>query len=167
VRALIAILLLTAGCKKSENAAPPAAPHVSKFEPLPAGPAASVDPSQDVPAFPTEAPVIVAWRGGGETPRTELSLRIWADGTVRFTCGKRGALPPERVSAMLDTFDKLGWTSGAPVPPVESDPACIISSVQILRGGTSYRRNSACGATISDEADAAEFVRSVVAIDPC
>lgn len=167
MRALIAILLLTAGCRKSENAGPPPAPHVSKFEPLPAGPLATVDPSRDTRTFPQEPPVIVVWRGGGETPRTELSLRIWADGTVRFTCGMRGALPRERVLAMLDTFAKLGWTSGSPVPPAEPDPACITSSVQVVRDGTAYRRNSACGATIGDEADAIAFVRSVVGVDPC
>ena len=169
MRALIAILLVvsTASCKKSENAGPPPEPHVSKFEPLPAGPAATVDPSQAASPFPTEPPALVAWRGGGETPRTEISLRIWADGTVRFTCGKRGTLPPERVAAMLETFNRLGWTTGAPPPPVEQDPACITSSVQIVRGGQTYRRNSPCSATISDEADAIAFVRSVVGVDPC
>lgn len=168
MRALIAIsLLVTAGCKSSEKAGPPPAPHVSKFAPLPAGPAATLDPSPEQAAFPAGPPVIVAWRGGGEKPRTEISLRIWADGTVRFTCGKRGALPPERVAAMLETFHALGWTAGRPATPVEQDPACIISSVQIVRDGTTYRRNSTCGAAVSDEADAIAFVRATVGADPC
>jgi hypothetical protein len=150
----------------SSNAATQQLPPVSKFAPLPPGPTATIDPAQ-APEFPTAQPVIALWRGGGEPPRTEVSVRIWQDGTIRFTCGRRGTLPVERVAAIVDAFAKLGWTTAQPTPPTPPDPTCITSSVQISHGGATHRRNSPCGATVSDEAEAIAFVRSVLGPDPC
>jgi hypothetical protein len=126
---------------------------------------------ENMPAeLPQEPPAIVLWQGGGEPPRTILGVRVWQDGTVRFRCNLRGKLPPERVTAMVDTFDRAGWLPAAGTPPVvpsPADPACITTSVQITRDGRSVRRDRSCGMTSDAIEDALAFIQTVVGPDPC
>src|SRR5688572_6723230 len=111
--------LVLASCKADKREAarespPPAVPvQVEKrLLALPAAPTAAIDPIDATDAgvrrdsmFPAEPPAIVVWRGtSADTPTTELSLRIWTDGSVRFKCGRRGVLPRERVAALVDAF---------------------------------------------------------------
>lgn len=167
VRTLL-LLIIAVGCKGTEHKA--AAPHVSSLPPLAAGATATIDP-QGMPAeFPKEAPAIVLWQGGGDPPRTIVGVRMWADGTIRFRCSRRGTLPRERVVAMLDTFERAGWlpaAGAAPSPLTEPDPGCITTSVQVTRDGRSVRRNSSCGESSDAISDAAAFIQAVVGPDPC
>ena len=164
MRILVIALLLA--CKGDER--PPPAPRTSTLPALPAGPAATIDPA-DKPVFPAERPAIVVWQGGGEPPRTLVSMRIWTDGSVRFGCNRRGTLPPERVAAMLDTFERAGWlpASGSVGPDAPADSRCITTSVQIMRGDRSVRRDVSCEARDDSITDALAFVQSVVGPDPC
>jgi hypothetical protein len=167
VRTLLAIVMVL-GCSRSEKKPPP--PHVSSLPPLPAAPYAAVDPPTAQPTFPRDAPAIVLWQGGGQPPRTILSVRIWADGTVRYRCNRRGVLPAERVSAMLDTFENASW-----LPPGskieqranEVEPNCITTSVQLTRGDRATRRDSSCGEPNPSLDDAVTFIQAVVGPDPC
>ena len=165
VRTLLVVLIVL-GCKGSERKPPP--PRVSTLPALPAAPTATIDPPDAKAGFPREQPAIVLWQGGGEPPRTILGVRVWADGTVRFRCNRRGTLPAARVTAMLETFDRAGWlpAAGSAAPP-EADTTCITTSVQVARDGKVTRRNSACGETTNDIADAVAFVQTVVGRDPC
>jgi hypothetical protein len=157
--------LFAASCKKSGKAKP-AEPHVSAFTPLPAGAAPVVDPAER-PAFPHEPPVIVVWRGGGEPPKTELGLRVWKDGSVRYTCGRGAKLPAGRVGAMVAAFTAAGWNPAAAKEPVAADPVCTSTSVQLTLDGATERRNSSCGSVPYEIQDAVDFVQSVVGPPPC
>jgi len=166
VRTLLAILLVL-GCKGGEKKKLP--PRVSSLPPLPGAPYAAVDPAT-APEFPKDAAAIVLWQGGGEPPRTILSVRIWIDGTVRFRCNKRGTIPAERVSAMLDTFENANWLppgSKIEARANETEPACITTSVQITRGDRATRRDSSCGESNPSIDDAIAFIHGVVGPDPC
>ena len=167
VRTLL-VLMLAIGCKGSERKA--VEPRVSTLPPLPTAPTATIDPPNTPPEFPKEAPAIVLWQGGGEPPRTILSVRVWPDGTVRFPCNRRGMLPRARVTAMVDTFDRAGWLPPAGTPPPAAntaDPACITTSVQVERDGRITRRNSSCGMPSDAVDDALGFIQAVVGPDPC
>lgn len=166
VRTLL-LLVIAVGCKGSEHKA--ASPHVSSLPPLPAGATAAVDPLGTPAVFPKEAPAIVLWQGGGDPPRTILGARVWADGTIRFRCNRRGTLPRDRVVAMLDTFERAGWLPAAGTPPAltEPDPGCITTSVQVTRDTRSVRRNSSCGEASDAISDAVAFIQAVVGPDPC
>lgn len=169
-------MIVLAACKGSEKKQappPPAPPRVSTFPALPPAPTATLDPPEVKAEFPQEQPAIAMWSGGGEMPKTTMSVRVWADGTVRFRCGRRGKIPAERVAAMLSTFDQQGWMP-APVPAGEGkmadkapDPNCQTTSVQLGRDGNVKRHNSACGTISESLTDAVEFVRAVVGPDPC
>jgi hypothetical protein len=167
VRTLL-VLMLAIGCKGSERKAVP--PRVSTLPPLAAAPTATIDPPNTPAEFPKEPPAIVLWQGGGEPPRTILSIRVWPDGTVRFPCNRRGMLPRERVTAMVDTFDRAGWLPPAGTPlaaPSNTDTACITTSVQLERDGRTVRRNSSCGMPSDAVDDALGFIQAVVGPDPC
>jgi hypothetical protein len=163
---LVAMLAIPA-CKKSERAKP-AGPHVSPFKVLAATPAV-LDAPGDKPAFPQEPPVIVIWRGsGGDTPSTELSLRIWKSGRVRYTCGRGGMLPPEHVAAIADGFAQAGWKpTAAEAPRSDPQPACTTTSVQLVRDGLVERRDSGCDRVRADIQDAVEFVLAALGPQPC
>lgn len=160
------ILMLAIGCKSSERKAVPP-PRVSTLPPLPAAPTATIDPAAE-PELPKDQPAIVVWQGGGEPPQTNLGIRVWLDGTVRFRCNRRGSLPRERVVAMLDRFDRAGWLPATPAPPpAATESTCITTSIQVTRDGRSTRRNSACSSIPDDIGDAVGFVQAVVGPDPC
>jgi hypothetical protein len=163
VRMLLATALLLTSCKGKQ---PEAVPHVSPFSPLPAGAAPVVDTAERA-VFPREAPMIVVWRGGGEPPKTEFGVRVWKDGSVRYTCGRRATLPPDRVAAMVAAFTKAGWSPAAAKDPVTADPACTTTSVQLTIDGATERRNSGCGPAPYEIQDAVDFVQSVVGPGPC
>jgi hypothetical protein len=164
VRMLLATALLLTSCKDKQR--PEAVPHVSPFAALPAAAAPIADPAEPA-VFPREAPVIVVWRGGGEPPKTELGVRVWKDGSVRYTCGRRATLPPDRVAAMVAAFTTAGWSPAAAAEPVAADPACIMTSVQLTVDGATERRNSGCGPVPYAIQDAVDFVQSVVGPGPC
>jgi hypothetical protein len=164
VRTLLLSLVLLASCKDTQRAK--VAPHVTAFPSLPAGPAPAVDPG-DRPAFPQGPPVVVVWRGGGEPPKTELAVRVWSDGTVRYTCGRRAMISTDRVAAMVAAFTAAGWNPSTAKEPSAADPACISTSVQLSIDGKNERRNSACGTVPYEIQDAVDFVQSVVGPSPC
>lgn len=160
------VLMIAFGCKSSERKAVPP-PRVSTLPPLPAAATATIDPTTAT-EFPKEQPAIVVWQGGGEPPQTNLGIRVWLDGTVRFRCNRRGSLPRERVAAMLDTLDRAGWLPATPAtPPTAPSSTCITTSVQVSRADRSTRRNSACSTIPDDISDAVQFVQAVVGPDPC
>jgi hypothetical protein len=163
VRTLLLTVLVLAGCKDKQPTK--VEPHVSAFPTLP-GAAPVVDPA-DKPAFPQEPPVVVVWRGGGESPKTELGVRVWRDGTVRYTCGRRATVATDRVAAMLAAFTAAGWNPAAAKEPVAADPACTTTSVQLQLDGKTERRNSGCGTVPYEIQDAVDFVQSVVGPGPC
>lgn len=177
---MLLAILLTASCKKSGKAKP-VEPHVSAFAPLPAGPAPVLDDAATQPVFPREPPVVVIWRGGGDPPRTELGIRVWKNGRVRYTCGRGAMVAPERVAAMVDAFTRAGWNPAtAKAAQVAPDPACISTSVQlsVATGPNDQpndqqhaqridRRDSGCGPVPHEIQDAVEFVQSVVGPAPC
>jgi len=115
VRLLLATAFLLTSCKDKQPSK--AVPHVSAFAPLPAGSAPVADPADGAPAFPPGPPSVVVWRGGGEPPKTELAIRVWSNGRVRYTCGKGATIAPERVTAMVVAFEKAGWN---PAPAKEN-----------------------------------------------
>lgn len=167
MRTLLAIVLML-GCKSGEKKKLP--PRVSSLPPLPGSPYAAVDPPNTPAEFPKGAPAIVLWQGGGEPPRTLMSLRIWTDGTVRYRCNRRGVLPAERVSAMLDTFENANWLppgSKIEARANETEPNCITTSVQLTRGDRGTRRDSSCGESNPSIDDAIAFIHAVVGPDPC
>lgn len=166
--AFLIAMLATAACKKSERAKP-AEPHASPFTPLAAAAPPALDGADEKPAFPQEAPVVVIWRGsGGDTPSTELSLRIWKGGRVRYTCGRGGTLPPERVAAISDGFVQAGWKPAAPdAPRADPQPPCKTTSVQLMRDGMVERRDSGCDRVRDDIQDAVDFVLAALGPRPC
>jgi hypothetical protein len=163
VRMLLATALLLTSCKDKQP--PKAAPHVSSFSPLPAGAAPVADPAA-APAFPQEPPLVVLWRGGGEPPKTELAVRVWKDGSVRYTCGRRAMLAPDRVVAMVAALTSAGWNPAAAKEPAAADPGCTSTSVQLSIDGATERRNSGCGPVPYEIQDAVDFVQSVVGPGP-
>lgn len=164
---MLLAILLTASCKKSGKAKP-VEPHVSAFTPLPAGPSPVVDAADTQPEFPREPPVVVVWRGGGQPPRTELAVRVWKNGRVRYTCGRGASIPPDRVAAIIASFTAAGWNPAtAKAAEVALDPACVSTSVQLSsEAGQNDRRDSGCGPVPYEIQDAVDFVRSVVGA-PC
>jgi hypothetical protein len=159
-------VLLTASCKRSGKAKP-VEPHVSAFAPLPAAGSPVADPPESPPAFPPGPPTIVVWRGGGEPPKTELSIRVWNDGRVRYTCGKGATLPPERVTEMVAAFEKAGWNPATAKENPPPDSQCVSTSVQLGIGLAAERRDSGCGPVPYEVQDAVDFVQSVVGPAPC
>ncbi len=166
--ALLIALLATSACKKSGRAKP-VEPHVSPFKALAPAPAATLDAPGEKSVFPQEAPVVVIWRGtGGDTPATELSLRIWKSGRVRYTCGRGGRLSPERVAEIADGFAQAGWKpAAAEAPRAEPQPACMTTTVQLAREGLVERRDSGCDRVRDDIQDAVDFVLAAIGSQPC
>lgn len=162
---LLATALLLTSCKDKQS--PKVVPHVSAFAPLPAAAAPVADPPESPPAFPPGPPAIVVWRGGGEPPKTELSIRVWNDGRVRYTCGKGATLPPERVTAMVAAFEKAGWNPATAREHPPPDSQCVSTSVQLGIGLAAERRDSGCGPVPYELQDAVDFVQSVVGPPPC
>lgn len=165
---LLIAMLAPAACKKAERAKP-AEPHVSPFKPLAAAAAPVLDGADEKPAFPQEAPAIVIWRGsGGDVPKTELSLRIWTDGTVRYTCGRTGKLAPDRVAAMVEAFTQAGWKpSNATERSIGPGLECSSTSVQLVKNSYYERRDSGCGRVRDDIQDAVDFVLAALGPRPC
>jgi hypothetical protein len=163
--AVVIALVSSGACKKSERAAEP---HVSPFKPLLVGPVATVDAPEDRSTFPQEAPLIVIWRGsGGDTPSTELSIRIWASGRVRYTCGRGGTLMPERVAEIAAGFAQAGWKPTAAEAPRTEPQPCVTTTVQLSRDGKVERRDSGCGRVRDDIQDAVDFVQASIGPQPC
>lgn len=166
--ALLIAMLAPAACKKSERAKP-AEPHVSSFKALAPAAPATLDAPGEKAVFPQEAPVIVVWRGsGGDTPSTELSLRLWKSGRVRYTCGRGGTLPPERIAAIADGFVQAGWKpAAANAPRTDPQPPCKTTSIQLVRDGLVERRDSGCDSVRADIQDAVDFVLAALGPRPC
>lgn len=164
---LLATALLLTSCKDKQSAK--AVPHVSAFAPLPAGPSPVLDAPGTKSEFPHEPPVVVIWRGGGEPPKTELGVRVWKNGRVRYTCGEGATLPPDRVAAMVAAFTQAGWNPAtAPKDRAAPDSACVSTSVQLSSDGAAIeRRDSGCGLVPYEIQDAVDFVQSVVGPAPC
>jgi len=169
VRTLL-LVLIVAACKGSEHKAPPSPPRVSTFEPLPAAAIAVLDPVDAKSEFPKEQPAIAMWAGGGEPPKTTMSVRVWKDGSVRFRCGRRATLPPERVAAMLATFESKGWMpteANTKMGQKDPEPHCMVTAVQLARDGLTKRHDTGCSGTSPEVLDAVQFVLTVVGPDPC
>jgi hypothetical protein len=190
------MLLITAltlpsckGDKRESAPAPQTLPSpVSSVRPLPAlppAPTAAIEPDQGsgsssgsaVPpdagarrnsTFPAEAPAIVVFRGSdADIPTTEMSLRIWSDGTVRFKCGRRGSLPRERVTSLVGAFVAAGWNTPQRNDSDTAERSCVTTTVQVTQAGVTHREISGCDGASTAIDGAVQLVQSVVGPDPC
>ncbi len=179
LRVLLVTALAVTGCKgdtRKHGSAPAPSPRAPIFPALPPAATATLEPPAVAdggvrsPAVAAEPPSIVVWRGSNaDTPTTEISLRVWPDGTVRFKCGRRGVLPRERVSALVSAFATAGWNTAATsdAEPGSGPQACVTTTVQVTHGGITHRRKTLCNARSPDIEEAVALVESVVGPDPC